>query len=67
MSSTDNENAIKNKSDKQKPQTLTDSLTTFSTGLVKNLFNLVIHFICGALVLYGCKISQSNILPTDVN
>ena len=32
----------------------------------KNLI-IVIYFFLGGLVLYGCKIGQSNILPTDEN
>jgi hypothetical protein len=52
--------------------------TNTSGGLTKNIGNflksvfsviilIVIYFMLGGLVLYGCKIGQSNILPTEAN
>ena len=40
-------------------------------GFVRNIFILfimfIIYFSCSGLILYGCKLAQSNILPTNIH
>ena len=37
----------------------------FLTTLILLILIIVIYFLFGGLILYGCKIGQSNILPTN--
>jgi hypothetical protein len=69
MSDNDNdENAIQNKTNNnQGSNTLINNLKNFSFTLFSNLLTLIILFILGALVLFGCKVGQSNVLFTDIN
>ena len=59
--------------DEKKEETTSTSngLTTNIGNFLKSVFSailiIVIYFFLGGLVLYGCKIGQSNILPTDEN
>jgi len=50
-----------------------DQTSSFGNNIINffittfiNLLAIVIQFILGALILFGCKVSQSNILPTDI-
>lgn len=67
MSSNNNdENIIQNKKNNENngSNTLNNTfnfcITTFQT-----LLAIIIQFILGAMVLFGCKVAQSNVLPTD--
>lgn len=57
--------------DEKKEETTTTSngLTTNIGNFLKSVFSIiiiiVIYFFLGGLVLYGCKIGQANILPTN--
>lgn len=61
--------------DEKQEQQTTDSTNSLMTGklasFLKSIFIfiilIIIYFSFGALVLYGCKIGQTNILPTDIN
>jgi flagellar basal body-associated protein FliL len=68
MTSTDNnekKDTTDNKKNK-KPLTLGQQISKFSTSLFTIICVIVIYFIFGGLLLYGCKIAQSNVLPTDI-
>lgn len=43
------------------------NVTGFLSSTAKNIFGVFVYFALGGLVLYGCKLAQSNILPTDSN
>jgi len=42
------------------------NITNFTVSIIPKIFHIVVHFVMGSLVLYACKLSQSNILPTDM-
>ena len=44
-----------------------DSTLSFFTSLLYQLITLFIILLVGISILYGCKVSQSNILPTDIH
>jgi hypothetical protein len=48
------------------PSTATKYLNFFKSVLII-LIIVIIYFFNGSLILYGCKVSQSNVLPTDLN
>jgi hypothetical protein len=52
---------------KNKKSEITQKITTFIKSITGLLFFLFIYFLIGILVLYGCKVAQSNILPTNIN
>lgn len=64
----DTENIINEKKKKKQPKL--DNITNSYIELLKNtgitIVVILIWCILGGLVLYGCKISQSNILPTEI-
>ena len=67
MSTTSDTSAI---DDKKEEETVTDENLTSSIGkflitLLIIIFILIFNFSAGGCVLYGCKIGQANILPTD--
>jgi hypothetical protein len=68
MSSTSDSSAI---DEKRGEDTENDNLGTdignFFLSLIILILILLLNFSIGGCVLYGCKIAQSNILPTDVN
>ena len=63
-SDTPNIDKKKNLSDYEK--TKTDNIA-FIKIIVLIVIDVVLHFIFGSFILYICKLSQSNILPTDIN
>ena len=69
MSGTTNTDAI----DKKKEETdgksggLVSSMSNFLYSVFTLIILFVIYFVFSGLVLYGCKIGQANILPTDHN
>ena len=46
-------------------ENLTSSIGKFLITLLIIIFILIFNFSAGGCVLYGCKIGQANILPTD--
>jgi hypothetical protein len=62
----DDENVIESKKKQYAPSSdsLSNTINFISTSF-KTLLAIIIQFILGALILFGCKVSQSNILPTD--
>lgn len=63
MSSTENDETTPNKN--KKPVSLVSNLTHFLISLLVIIVVIVLYFISGGLILYACKIAQSNVLPTD--
>jgi hypothetical protein len=59
--------------DKKKETTTTDTtkgltnIANFLLLLTYFILGIVAYFSCSGLVLYACKLAQSNILPTDIN
>jgi hypothetical protein len=67
MSSTSDTSAI---DEKKEEETITDENLSSNIGkflitLLILIFILLLNFSAGGCVLYGCKIGQANILPTD--
>ena len=46
---------------------LTSNIGNFLKSVFSIIIIIVIYFFLGGLVLYGCKVGQANILPTDEN
>ena len=44
-----------------------DKLKNFITNTLTSGIKLIIYCIIGLLIIYLCKIAQSNVLPTDIN
>lgn len=44
-----------------------DKLKAYLKTIGGRLLTLIIYFCLGGLILFSCKVAQSNILPTDVN
>ena len=67
MSSTSDTSAIDEKKgeDTEFEDNLGKDITKFLMSLLVIVLGLIIYFSLGSCVLYGCKIAQSNILPTD--
>ena len=59
--------------DKKKEDTSTTPTTNlkniggFLLLLTYYILAIIVYFQCSGLVLYACKLAQSNILPTDIN
>jgi len=68
MSSTSDTSAIDEKK-AENEGTTTDTgggnFTAFFTNIILVLIIILFHFSLSGLVLYGCKVAQSNILPTE--
>jgi hypothetical protein len=67
MSSTSDTSAI---DEKKEEETITDenlpsNIGKFLITLLIIVFILILNFSAGGFVLYGCKVGQANILPTD--
>ena len=67
MSSTSDTDAI---DEKKEEETITDenlpsNIGKFLITLLIIVFILILNFSAGGFVLYGCKVGQANILPTD--
>jgi len=57
----DEKKADMNKSDKD------FNIIGFLKSVVISIITIVIYFIIASIILFNCKIAQSNILPTDLN
>ena len=69
MSDSNDTSAIDEKKTKNNSPSSTElgSIKKFFTTLFITIILIVVYFSFGALILYGCKLGQSNILPTDQN
>lgn len=67
MSSTSDTNAIDEKKgeDTESEDNFGKDIGKFLVSLIIIIFGLILYFSAAGSVLYGCKIGQSNILPTD--
>ena len=67
MSSTNDTSAIDEKKgeDSESEENLGKDIGKFFISLVIIILGFILYFSAGGCVLYGCKIGQSNILPTD--
>jgi hypothetical protein len=45
----------------------TTKIQQYLQSILPSIFTAVIYFTLGSIVLYGFKISQANVLPTDIN
>jgi len=43
------------------------NIQSYFISMIYVFLHIIIHFIFGSFILYGCKLAQSNILPTDVD
>jgi hypothetical protein len=68
MSSTSDTNAIDEKKgeDTESEDNYGKDIGKFLISLIIIIFGLLLYFSAAGSVLYGCKIGQSNILPTDI-
>jgi len=66
MTSTDNNEETISTRKNKKPTTFAGQVGNFATSLFIIICVLVIYYIFGGLVLWCCKLAQSNILPTDI-
>lgn len=68
MSDANDTSAIDSKNEKTNSSS-SGELATNTTKFIKNIIMLiiaiVIYFSCSGFILFGCKLAQSNILPTD--
>lgn len=63
----DTENLDKKKqSTTTSKNTSTSNIIVYLKSVLHTIVLLIIYFILGAIVLYECKLAQSNILPTDL-
>jgi hypothetical protein len=71
MSANNDTSAIDEKKEQQSNSNNDDMSTKiqkfFYPTLVQIIGYVILNFVLGSLVLYICKLSQSNILPTDIN
>ena len=67
MSSTSDTEAIDEKKEEETvtDENLSSNIGKFLITLLIIVFILILNFSAGGCVLYGCKIGQANILPTD--
>jgi len=69
MPDTKDTSAIDNKNkelnSKSKSKGLASNIGSFLTTVISIIIVILVYFSFGGLVLYGCKLGQSNILPTD--
>jgi len=70
MSSTTNDtSAIDNKKDQENSSnissTFTSNIISFITSIISIFLVILLYFSCSGLILFVCKIAQSNILPTE--
>jgi hypothetical protein len=67
MSSTSDTAAIDEKKEEETvtDENLSSNIGKFLISLLIIVFILILNFSAGGCVLYGCKIAQANILPTD--
>ena len=43
-----------------------EAAPTFFGGLIKNTIYLIVYAIIGIALLYGCKVSAANLIPTSL-
>jgi len=69
MTESSDTSAIDEKKEESEPKEdnyITGVITFFTSSLATFLFILIYFALCG-IILYSCKIAQSNILPTSIN
>jgi hypothetical protein len=54
-------------SNTNKPGISATNTKQFMSSVVMSIINICIYFILSGFILYGCKVAQSNILPTEYN
>ena len=67
MSSAETPDLDKKKEDTSTPTTNLKNIGGFLLLLTYYILGIAAYFISSGLVLYACKLAQSNILPTDIN
>lgn len=69
MSDTTDTSAIDEKKQEinQTPSTFTSKIGSFIISVIVIFAIILLYFCSGGLILYLCKLAQSNILPTDTN
>jgi hypothetical protein len=69
MSDTNDTSAIDEKNESTDSTTSGESPPSikFIISIVVIVLGLFIYFLYGGLILFGCKLAQSNILPTEIN
>jgi hypothetical protein len=68
MSSAETPDLDKKKEDTSTPTTTNlKNIGGFLLLLTYYILGIIVYFQCSGLVLYACKLAQSNILPTDIN
>lgn len=65
MSDTQEIDDKKEESESTDTKTTSSKFMSFISSIVGQVIVLIIYFILASFVLYGCKVSQTNILPTD--
>ena len=60
-----NDNSLNEKNTDTKNKESLDTTLSFFKSILYKLITLFIVLFLGIAILYGCKVSQSNILPTD--
>jgi hypothetical protein len=72
MSSTDNTNDTNTIDDKRILQSkisneYVSKITSFLSSIIYIIIHIIIYFSFSGIILYLCKLAQSNILPTEIN
>ena len=67
MSSAETPDLDKKKENTTTPTTNLKNIGNFLLLLAYFILGIVVYFSFSGLVLYACKLAQSNILPTDIN
>jgi hypothetical protein len=67
--STSDTSAIDDKKEESKtiPNDYVTNMTSFLSSIILFFIVFIIYFSSSSLILYGCKLAQSNILPTESN
>jgi hypothetical protein len=69
MSETTDTSAIdekKKESESSKNEDLISNIGPFIGSVIRTFIYIILYFVVSGLMLYICKLSQSNILPTDL-
>jgi hypothetical protein len=70
MSTTNTNSTIDDKKEDQKSAisgNFSENVKNFVTSVVYTVIHMVVYFSVSGLILYDCKLAQSNILPTDMH
>ena len=57
----------KKKATRKNPNDLSSNIVNFLVSVLSLIILVIIYFSLSGLVLYGCKLGQSNILPTNIH